>query len=107
MSEELDRIDVDKVIAHTQKVVDRMKTIAPFREGAFPRIGKQVVVGLEPLPEAGPGEVQVGEGNGPREITEFREAKIDFPFDDLVGVQPMVQPLGPKIVRSLRMQIAG
>lgn len=96
--------NINRVVA---EIRDKMTTIAPFREGSFPRIGKQVVVGLEPLPEAGPGEVQVGEGNGPREITEFRETKIDFPLDDLVSVQPMVQPLGPKIVRSLRMQIVG
>lgn len=113
---------VDALLKNAQGYAGKGQ-IAPFDKFALPalRAGfggtkeieviEQVGVAVEDLPAAGPGEIQVGDGDGPRETPVFQTTKktlsyADSVMNDLVSVQPMTRPLGPKVVATLQTQIA-
>ena len=98
-------INKDKLVEALLKNEQSMNTIASFNKIVTPLIrsgwgGKevevteQVGVQMEELPAAGPGEIQVGEGDGPQETPVFQTTKktvsyADSIVNDLVSVQPM------------------
>ena len=94
----VDTVNKDKGVASFGKIA--LPLIRSGWGGKEVEVTEQVGVQLEELPAAGPGEIQVGEGDGPQETPIFQTTKKTVSFaDSIVNDLVSVQPMSPKLLK--------